>query len=71
MIIPNKNNANVSDNSPVNFLDLSSEYEDYDPMTVKGQELKDLNEEELRLQKGKPSYEQEPEDKKGYALVEF
>jgi hypothetical protein len=71
MIIPNKNNANVSDNSPVNFLDLSSEYENYDPMTVKGLELKDLNEEELRLQKGKPSYEQKPEDKKGYALVEF
>jgi hypothetical protein len=55
----------------VNVLDLASEYEDYDPMTVKGLELKDLNEEELRLQKGKPSYEQEPEDKKGYALVEF
>jgi hypothetical protein len=55
----------------VNVLDLASEYEDYDPMTVKGLDLKDLNEEELRLQKGKPSYEQEPEDKKGYALVEF
>jgi len=55
----------------VNVLDLVSEYEDYDPMTVKGLELKDLNEEELRLQQGKPSYEQEAEDKKGYALVEF
>ena len=55
----------------VNVLDLASDYEDYDPMTVKGLELKDLNEEELRLQRGKPSYEQEAEDKKGYALVEF
>jgi hypothetical protein len=55
----------------VNVLDLASEYEDYDPMTAKGFEFKDLNEVELRLQQGTPEYEPEPEDNKGYALVEF
>jgi len=53
----------------VSALDLANEYEDFDPIKDFG--LSDLNPEEQRLQQGLPSFDTEPEDVQGYALVEF
>jgi hypothetical protein len=55
----------------VNVLDLTDEHEDYDPMVVEGFDKTMLNELERRLSKGLPPYDSEPEDEKGYALLEF
>lgn len=55
----------------VNVLDLTDENEDYDPMVVEGFDKTALNESEQRLSEGRPYVDPEPEDEKGYALVEF
>jgi hypothetical protein len=55
----------------VNVLDLTDENEDYDPMVVAGFDQTALNEIEQRLSAGLPYLDPEPEDDKGYALVEF
>jgi P-loop Domain of unknown function (DUF2791) len=55
----------------VNVLDLANEHDDYDPMTVEGFDPSTLNESEQRLYQGLPAYDKEPEDEKGYSLVEF
>ena len=55
----------------VNVLDLANEHDDYDPMTVEGFDPATLNEREQRIYEGLPPYDAEPEDEKGYSLVEF
>jgi hypothetical protein len=55
----------------VNVLDLTDENEDYDPMVVAGFDKTALNEIEQRLSAGLPYLDPEPEDDKGYAIVEF
>lgn len=55
----------------INVLDLTQEYEDYDPMTVEGLDPSAFNEEETRIHDGLPTFQPEPEDEKGYDLVEF
>lgn len=55
----------------INVLDLTSDNEDYDPMAEEGFNPKNLTEDENRVRAGQPSFDPEPEDEKGYALVEF
>lgn len=55
----------------VNVLDLANDNDDYDPMTVEGFEPTQLSKTEQKLSKGLPPYTPEPEDDKGYALLEF
>ncbi|MEL6353762.1 MAG: BREX system ATP-binding protein BrxD [Cyanobacteria bacterium J06627_28] len=55
----------------INVLDLVNQNEDYDPMTEEGFDPTNLNEDETRVRAGQPSFDPEPEDEKGYALVEF
>ena len=55
----------------VNVLDLANEHDDYNPMTVEGFEPSELTETEQKLREGVPLYSSEPEDEKGYALLEF
>jgi hypothetical protein len=55
----------------LNVLDLTDENVDYDPMVVEGFDKTALNEVEQRLSEGLPYLDPEPEDEKGYALVEF
>ena len=55
----------------VNVLDLAAEHEEFDPMAAEGFEPKDLNEDEYRIREGSPYFDEEPEDLKGYAAVEF
>jgi len=54
-------------------LDRLDEDPSYDPMSEHGFSPSDLNESEERLAAGKPPYEPEPDDDKGYkpAAVEF
>lgn len=54
----------------VDVLDLVEQDDGYDPMTVEGFALKDVNETEQRLREGKGFFDLEPEDAEGY-LVEF
>jgi hypothetical protein len=55
----------------INVLDLTSEYDDYDPMAVEGFDPDQLTEDEIRVRDGLPPYTPEPEDETGYAVVEF
>ena len=55
----------------INVLDLTNDNDDYDPMKVEGFEPSNLTEDEDRVRSGRPSFDPEPEDEKGYALVEF
>jgi hypothetical protein len=56
----------------INVLDLTDDNEDYDPTAIEGFEPKiDLTEDESRVRAGLPVFDAEPEDEKGYALVEF
>ena len=55
----------------INVLDLTNDNDDYDPMKVEGFEPGNLTEDEDRVRSGRPSFDPEPEDEKGYALVEF
>lgn len=55
----------------INVLDLVHQNEDYDPMTEEGFDPTNLSEDETRVRAGQPSFDPEPEDEKGYALVEF
>lgn len=55
----------------INVLDLTSDNEDYDPMAEEGFNPQNLTEDENRVRAGQPSFDPEPEDEKGYALVEF
>ncbi len=55
----------------VNVLDLVIQNPDYNPMAEEGFEPVDPTEDEQRIQEGKPPYDPEPEDEKGYELVEF
>ena len=55
----------------INVLDLSNDNDDYDPMKVEGFEPGNLTEDEDRVRSGRPPFDPEPEDEKGYALVEF
>lgn len=55
----------------LNVLDLANDYDDYNPMQVEGFEPTELTEDEQRIREGKPPYDPEPEDEKGYTLVEF
>jgi P-loop Domain of unknown function (DUF2791) len=55
----------------VNVLDLANDNDDYDPMTVEGFESAEFSDTEKMLREGIPLYVPEPEDEKGYALLEF
>ena len=55
----------------INVLDLTNDNNDYDPMKVEGFEPANLTEDENRVRSGRPPFDPEPEDEKGYALVEF
>jgi hypothetical protein len=55
----------------VNVLDLANDNDDYDPMTVEGFEPAEFSDTEKMLREGIPLYVPEPEDEKGYALLEF
>jgi hypothetical protein len=57
----------------VDVFDLVSEHDDFDPAAEAGFTLKAATEDERRLAGGKPPFDAEPEDEKGYepALVEF
>lgn len=55
----------------INTLDLANDNHDYDPMVVEGFEPTNLNEDETRIRQGLPVFTPEPEDEKGYALIEF
>ena len=55
----------------INVLDLTNDNDDYDPMKVEGFEPGNLTEDEDRVRSGRPPFDPEPEDEKGYALVEF
>ena len=55
----------------VTILDLVDENPDYDPVLAEGLSLEPGDENERRLLAGEPPYEEEPEDAKGYQLVEF
>ena len=55
----------------INVLDLTSDNEDYDPMAEEGFDPQNLTEDEKRIRDGEPTFDAEPEDEKGYALVEF
>lgn len=55
----------------VNVLDLANDNDHYNPMTVEGFEPAELSDTEQKLSQGLPLYPPEPEDEKGYALVEF
>jgi hypothetical protein len=52
-------------------LDLANDNDDYDPMTVEGFEPAEFSDTEKMLREGIPLYVPEPEDEKGYALLEF
>jgi P-loop Domain of unknown function (DUF2791) len=55
----------------VNVLDLASENDEFDPMVAEGFDVTDLNENEQRIQEGRPYFDEEPEDIQSYAPVEF
>lgn len=55
----------------VNVLDLVAENEDFNPMTAEGFEIKDLNEDEQRINQGHAYFDEDPADAKGYAAIEF
>lgn len=55
----------------VNVLDLVIQNPDYNPMADEGFEPIEPNEDEIRLREGQPSYDPEPEDEQGYALIAF
>lgn len=55
----------------VNVLDLVAENEDFDPMTAEGFEIKDLNEDEQRINQGHTYFDEDPANAKGYAAIEF
>lgn len=55
----------------VNVLDLVAENEDFNPMTAEGFEIKDLNEDEQRINQGHTYFDEDPADAKGYAAIEF
>ena len=55
----------------INVLDLTNDNDDYNPMEVEGFEPQNLTEDENRIRSGLPPFDAEPEDEKGYALVEF
>lgn len=55
----------------INVLDLTNDNEDYDPMKEEGFDPQNLTEDETRVRSGRPPFDPEPEDEKGYALVEF
>ena len=55
----------------VNVLDLANDNDDYDPMTVEGFEPVEFSDTEKMVREGIPLYAVEPEDEKGYALLEF
>jgi hypothetical protein len=55
----------------VNVLDLVANEEDFNPMTAEGFEIKDLNEDEQRINQGHTYFDEDPADVKGYAAIEF
>ncbi len=57
----------------VDVMDLVGEDPDYDPGREEGFSPKEPNEDEVRIAKGQPPYDAEPDDEKGYepASVEF
>ena len=55
----------------VNVLDLVANEEDFNPMTAEGFEIKDLNEDEQRINQGNTYFDEDPADAKGYAAIEF
>lgn len=55
----------------VNVLDLVANEEDFNPMTAEGFEIKDLNEDEQRINQGYTYFDEDPTDVKGYAAIEF
>ena len=55
----------------VNVLDLVANEEDFNPMTAEGFEIKDLNEDEQRINQGYTYFDEDPADAKGYAAIEF
>ncbi|MGB3294138.1 MAG: BREX system ATP-binding protein BrxD [Phormidesmis sp.] len=55
----------------ITVLDLTNDNEDYNAMKVEGFEPKNLTEDEIRIRAGQRAYDPDPEDEKGYALVEF
>lgn len=55
----------------INVLDLTSDNEDYNPSAEEGFDPQNLTEDETRVRAGQPPFDPEPEDEKGYALVEF
>ena len=55
----------------VNVLDLVAENEDFDPMTAEGFEIKDLNEDEQRINQGNTYFDEDPADVNGYTAIEF
>lgn len=55
----------------VNVLDLASEHDEFEPMVAEGFEPKDLNEDEYRIREGRSYFDEEPEELKVYAAVEF
>lgn len=55
----------------VNVLDLVIQNLDYNPMADEGFEPVEPTEDEQRIREGKPPYDPDPEDEKGYELVEF
>jgi hypothetical protein len=57
----------------VDVLDLVNDDPDFDPMKDAGFAPKESTEDELRFAAGRPPYEAEPDDDKGYepTVVEF
>ncbi|MEG4814877.1 BREX system ATP-binding protein BrxD [Microcoleus sp. K5-D4] len=55
----------------VNVLDLVANEEDFNPMSAEGFEIKDLNEDEQRINQGHTYFDEDPADVKGYAAIEF
>jgi len=55
----------------VDVIDLSEEHDEFDPFAAEGFTPKEPNEDEQRLIAGKEPYDVEPEDVKGYDILEF
>lgn len=55
----------------VDILDLVDINPDYDPAKAEGIKIEPGTDEERKLMQGEPLYEEDPEDARGYELVEF